>query len=80
MPRSEHSPRLVKLCRRQALDLSPQRFQYDVDRLLHVLDKTVSEERNSATPRSTAMTPPILQTYSVIGGEAERNLRTFLGP
>jgi hypothetical protein len=46
MPHSEQlPPSLIKLRRRQALDLSPQRFQYDVDRLLRVLDKTVSEEK-----------------------------------
>jgi hypothetical protein len=45
MPRNEQlPPSLVKLSRRQALELSPQRFQYDTDRLLRVLDKTVSEE------------------------------------
>src|SRR5215212_2832334 len=34
MPRNEQlPPSLVKLSRRQALELSPQRFQYDTDRL-----------------------------------------------
>jgi hypothetical protein len=44
MPRREQlPPSLVKLTRRQALELSPYRF--DTDRLLRVLDKTVSEEK-----------------------------------
>jgi dipeptidyl aminopeptidase/acylaminoacyl peptidase len=46
MPSSEQlPPSLAKLTRRQALELSPQRFQYDTDRLLRVLDKTISEEK-----------------------------------
>jgi hypothetical protein len=44
MPRTEQlPPSLVKLTRHQALELSPYRF--DTDRLLRVLDKTVSEEK-----------------------------------
>jgi hypothetical protein len=61
MPRSDLlPPSLVKLSRRQAVVLSPDRFQLDADRLLPVLDKTVleektrrhSEEQDQATPQS----------------------------
>jgi hypothetical protein len=46
MPRSEQlPPSLVKLSRRQAVVLSPERFQDDTDRLLPFLDKTVSQEK-----------------------------------
>jgi hypothetical protein len=46
MPRMEQlPPSLVKLSRRQAVVLSPDKFQYDTDRLLPVLDKAVSEEK-----------------------------------
>ena len=44
-PTEQLPPSLATLRHRQALDLSPQRFQYDVDRLLRVLDKTVSEQK-----------------------------------
>ena len=47
MPSSEQlPPSLAKLSRRQALDLSPQRFEHDAGRLLRVLDKIVVEEKN----------------------------------
>jgi ABC-type amino acid transport substrate-binding protein len=36
-------PSLAKLVRRQALELSPDRFEFDTGRLLKVLDKTLAE-------------------------------------
>jgi ABC-type amino acid transport substrate-binding protein len=54
-------PSLAKLVRRQALELSPNRFESDTGRLLKVLDKTLAEAarypRGIAVPPTTA--PPI---------------------
>jgi ABC-type amino acid transport substrate-binding protein len=44
MPTAEELPgSLAKLVRRQALELSPNRFEFDTSRLLRVLDKTLAE-------------------------------------
>jgi hypothetical protein len=46
MPRAEDlPPSLAKLVRRQALELSPARFDFDTGRLVRVLDKTLAEVR-----------------------------------
>jgi hypothetical protein len=46
----ELPPGLTDLARRQALELSPNRFEYDTNRLLRVLDATLAEMRvNDAT-------------------------------
>jgi len=46
MPRADELPAgLVGLERRQALELSPSRFEYDTNRLLKVLDMTLAEVR-----------------------------------
>ena len=48
MPRAtELPPSLAGLVRRQALELSPNRFELDTNRLLKVLDKTVVEVRTA---------------------------------
>jgi hypothetical protein len=45
MPRADQLPEtLRKLARRQALELSPQRFEADVHRLLRVLERTLAEQ------------------------------------
>jgi TIR domain len=58
MPRADELPdSLVKLVRRQALELSPTRFEADTSRLLKVLDMTLTEVRTAqADAASTA--PP----------------------
>jgi hypothetical protein len=44
VPRADEvPPSLAKLVRRQALELSPSRFDFDTSRLLKVLDKTLAE-------------------------------------
>jgi hypothetical protein len=44
MPRADELPAsLAKLVRRQALELSPARFDFDTSRLLRVLDRTLAE-------------------------------------
>lgn len=48
MPRADELPAgLVGLERRQALELSPNRFEYDTSRLLKVLDMTLAEVRTA---------------------------------
>ena len=48
MPRADElPPSLVSLGRRQALELSPSRFEYDTGRLLKVLDTTLAEVRTA---------------------------------
>lgn len=60
MPRTDElPPSLVPLTRRQALELSPSRFEHDTGRLLKVLDTTLAEARSAhedpaATPASAA--------------------------
>lgn len=59
MPRAEQLPTpMAKLTRRQALELSPHRFQSETDRLLRVLDRTISEERHGVRPRNRAGSQP----------------------
>jgi hypothetical protein len=66
MPSAEELPdSLAKLARRQALELSPARFDFDTGRLLKVLDKALAEIQATqaepdATPgvkQATAATP-----------------------
>jgi hypothetical protein len=48
MPRADELPAgLSGLVRRQALELSPSRFEYDTSRLLRVLDATLAEMRSA---------------------------------
>lgn len=57
MPRADELPQsLVSLRRRQALELSPSRFEYDTGRLLKVLDAALAEAR---TPQDDAPTKPV---------------------
>jgi hypothetical protein len=45
MPHAEELPvSLAGLTRRQALELSPNRFEFDTNRLLKVLDRTLADE------------------------------------
>jgi TIR domain len=49
MPNADELPAsMAKLVRRQALELSPSRFDFDTQRLLRALDRTVSEAREQA--------------------------------
>jgi hypothetical protein len=58
LPRADELPRsLAMLVRRQALELSPARFDFDTSRLLNVLDNTLAEmrtEHDSAAAVSAA--------------------------
>jgi hypothetical protein len=56
MPHADELPAgLAGLTRRQALELSPSRFEYDTSRLLKVLDMTLAEVQ---TARDAAASPP----------------------
>jgi hypothetical protein len=65
MPRADELPdSLAKLVRRQALELSPARFEFDTSRLQKVLDWTLAEVRTAqddaamkVAPAETASTP-----------------------
>ncbi len=49
MPRADELPAsLAKLARRQALELSPSRFDVDTRRLLRVLERTITEAQDQA--------------------------------
>ena len=63
MPHADELPdSLVKLVRRQALELSPARFEFDTSRLFDVLDWTLAEVRTAqddgALARGSAGTTP----------------------
>lgn len=58
MPRAEEVPAsLAGLVRRQALELSPARFDSDTGRLVRVIDKTLAEMR-TADDTATAVSEP----------------------
>ncbi|HEY6685843.1 MAG TPA: SUMF1/EgtB/PvdO family nonheme iron enzyme [Propionibacteriaceae bacterium] len=67
MPRADELPvGLAGLARRQALELSPSRFDYDLSRLLKVLDMTLADVRTvmdtAATTSPAAANAPDLST------------------
>lgn len=52
MPRTDDLPvSIAMLARRQALELSPNRFDFDIGRLLRVLDNTLSSPRVKLQPK-----------------------------
>jgi TIR domain len=58
MPRADELPdSLVKLVRRQALELSPARFEFDTSRLLKVLDLTLAEVRTAQDDAALELAP-----------------------
>jgi hypothetical protein len=58
MPRAADLPRsLAKLVRRQALELSPARFDSDTSRLLRVLDTTLAEVRTAHNAAASTTAP-----------------------
>jgi TIR domain len=62
MPRTDELPAsLAKLVRRQALELSPARFDFDTSRLLKVLDATLTEAR-TAQDEAPSMGAPARKT------------------
>jgi TIR domain len=62
MPREDELPdSLATLVRRQALELSPARFDFDTSRLLKVLDATLTEAR-TAQDKAPSMGAPARKT------------------
>jgi hypothetical protein len=58
MPRADELPdNLARLVRRQALDLSPARFDFDTGRLLKVVDRTLAEVRTAQEDAATTIAP-----------------------
>jgi hypothetical protein len=90
MPHADElPPSLAKLVRRQALELSPTRFEYDTSRLLRVLDTTLAEMRTAqggpAAMRSPAAEVLDLSTTEVHDAperleEAGQSLASHLRP
>ena len=72
MPRAnEIPPGLARLVRRQALELSPSRFEFDTSRLLTVLDKTLAEVRTGRAVGHPPSAPPV-EAAPVIGTGTRR--------
>jgi hypothetical protein len=58
MPRADELPAsLARLVRRQALELSPARFDFDTGRLLKVLDRTLDEVRTAQQEAASMRAP-----------------------
>lgn len=63
MPRADELPAsLAALARRQALELSPTRFDFDTSRLLKVLDKTLDEARPTQEDAASPGIEPAAET------------------
>jgi len=70
MPRTaDLPPSLAKLVRRQALELSPARFDFDTGRLFRVLDKTLAEVR-TAQEQPAAISVPADQAPDLTTAES----------
>jgi len=76
LPRVEQLPdTLAKLVRRQALELSPNRFEYDTTRLLRVLDKTIGQQQargESGGQADSVAVERAVGQQDAEGAEAER--------
>jgi hypothetical protein len=60
MPRDDElPPSLAALARRQALELSPSRFEFDTSRLLRVLDRTLADVGDETSGRAPKAEPAI---------------------
>jgi hypothetical protein len=64
MPRADELPEsLAKLVRRQALELSPSRFEFDTSRLLKVLDWTLAQVRTEQDDAASKVPPAGKASY-----------------
>ncbi len=69
MPSADDLPSSIGLlARRQALELSPSRFEFDTSRLMRVLDRTLMEVRGPATG-GTSQRRPVAETQSRAGSD-----------
>jgi len=65
MPNADELPAgLASLARRQALELSPSRFEYDTSRLLKILDMTLAEVRTAHDGPATTSTSAAQQALA----------------
>jgi TIR domain len=89
MPRPEELPEsLTRLVRRQALELSPERFEFDTNRLLRVLESTLDEVRRTqgdmtspaapVAPVTSDGAPPQVQGGRPEGTPRARPTRTWV--
>jgi hypothetical protein len=63
MPPPEELPEsLTRLVRRQALELSPERFEFDTNRLLKVLETTLDEVRRTQQDATSQVAPAAAAT------------------
>ena len=70
MPSSDELPAgLASLARRQALELSPSRFEYDTSRLLKILDTTLAEVRTAHDGPATTSSSAAQQALANTGEE-----------
>jgi hypothetical protein len=77
MPNIEELPNtLSKLARRQALELSPARFDFDTDRLLKVLDKELTEIRAKGAEPDTAPDVPQVPAAAPPPASSQRQRRS----
>jgi PQQ-like domain/TIR domain len=73
MPRADELPEsLAKLPRRQALELSPHRFDSDTQRLLRVLDRTIAQAQELARQEAERMAARRRQVEQLQGQIRER--------
>jgi YVTN family beta-propeller protein len=65
MPRADELPdSLARLVRRQALELSPNRFDFDTSRLVKVLDRTLADVQ--AEPAAEPVSPRLALSTTVV--------------
>jgi hypothetical protein len=70
MPHADELPAdLVGLVHRQALELSPSRFEYDTSRLIKVLDTTLANVRTALDDAAAISTPAMSPHLSTSGGQ-----------
>jgi TIR domain len=71
MPNADELPTgLASLARRQALELSPSRFEYDTSRLLKILDMTLAEVRTAHDGPAPTSSPVAQQALANTAEEA----------
>jgi hypothetical protein len=84
LPRADElPPSMARLVRRQALELSPARFDFDTSQLLQVLDKTLAEMRtahDSAAERREPAVPSISPAAPTTAAEARLHHDGALDP
>jgi len=76
MPRANNLPTsIAKLAHRQALELSASRFEFDLSRLLRVLDSTLSPSRADPPPKPTSLPALVTLKRPTLAGVSEAPAR-----